>query len=562
VNLWGYAYGRRYAAAGKGRAMASRRGGEEKQAESANGISNNRARKKADAMDKNGDPGAETEPGSPDLSKVAARANLNETAFFFPHLISDKNGQVKLEFTMPEALTRWKFLGFAHDADLRAGLLTDSAVTAKDLMVEPNPPRFLREGDTVEFTVKVSNQSPTRQAGKVRLTLTDARTGKSVDAALGNVDADQSFDVASKQSHSYSWRLAVPDGMGVLAYKAVGATSKLSDGEEGFLPVLSRRVLVTESLPLPVRGPETKKFAFTKLQKSGESDTLRNQSLVVQMVSNPSWYAVMALPYLMEYPHQCSEQTFNRLYANSLARHIAMSDPKIRRVFDQWKGTPALDSPMEKNQDLKAVMLEETPWLRQAKNESQARRNVGILFDDNRLNSETARAFNKLAQLQRADGLWPWFPGGPGNRYITLYITTGFGRMRHLGVDVDMKLAVKALGRLDGWIDEIYREILKHGDKDRNNLSPTIALYLYGRSFFLKDKAIDAKHKEAVDYFLAQAKKHWLGLANRQSQGHLAVALKRFGDIESARAIMRSIKERSVSDDELGMFWRDTELSW
>jgi len=217
---------------------------------------------------------------------------------------------------------------------------------------------------------------------------------------------------------------------------------------------------------------------------------------------------------------------------------------------------------MEKNEDLKAVMLEETPWVRQAQAESQARRNVGILFDDNRLNRETARLMRKLAEAQRSDGLWPWFPGGPGNHYITLYITTGFGRMRHLGVDVSPALAIKSLTALDGWIDWKYREILRHGNKDRNNLSPTIAFYLYGRSFFLKDKAIAPKHKEAVDYFLGQARKYWLKLANRQSQAHLAVALKRFGDKKTAQAIMRSIKERSVTDEELGMFWRELELSW
>jgi len=499
---------------------------------------------------------------SPDLSKVSARKNLNETAFFFPHLLSDKDGEVKLEFTMPEALTEWKFMGFAHDRDLRSGYLQDKTVTAKDLMVQPNPPRFLREGDVLEFTVKVSSQSPTRQTGTVRLSLTDARTAKNVDGQLGNKATDLNFDVPSKESRSYSWRLQVPDGMGFLTYKAVGSTGRLSDGEEGYLPVLSRRILVTESLPLPIRGPQTKKFEFTKLIESGGSDTLRHQSVTVQMVSNPAWYAVMALPYLMEFPHECTEQTFNRLYANCLARHIAGSDPKIRRVFDQWKGTPALDSPMEKNQDLKAVMLEETPWLRQAQKESQARRNVGILFDDNRLNDETSRILRKIAELQRADGAWPWFPGGPSNNYITLYITTGFGRLRHLGIDIDVASAIKALARLDGWIDERYRYIVKHKRKNRNNLTPTIALYLYGRSFFLKDKAIDAKHKEAVDYFLGQARKHWLDLANRQSQAHLAVALKRFGDKNAPQGIMRSIKERSVTDEELGMFWRDLERSW
>ncbi|MEO8496546.1 MAG: alpha-2-macroglobulin family protein, partial [Planctomycetota bacterium] len=512
---------------------------------------------KASAVD---GPSAGAAPG-PDLSKVSARKNLNETAFFFPHLIAGDDGTVKLEFTMPEALTEWKFLGFAHDKDLRGGLLTDKVVTAKDLMVQPNPPRFVREGDVLEFTVKVSNQSPTRQTGKVRLGLSDARTAKPVDDLLGNVEQDLSFDIPAGESKSLAWRLSVPDDLGFLTYKAVGSTGKLSDGEEGFLPVLSRRILVTESLPLPIRGKQTKEFDFTKLRESGKSDTLKHQSLTVQMVSNPSWYAVMALPYLMEFPYECTEQTFNRLYANSLARHIAGSDPKIHRVFEQWRGTPALDSPLEKNQDLKAVLIEETPWLRQAEAESQARRNVGILFDDNRLNDETARLLQKLSDQQLGDGAWPWFPGGPANDYITLYITTGFGRLRHLGVKIDTEPALKSLARLDAWVTKIYNDI-PADQRDKNHLSTTIAFYLYGRSFFLEDQAIADPHKEAVNYWLGQAKKYWLELAVRQSQGHLAVALKRFGDLPAAQGIMASIKERSVSDEELGMFWRELELSW
>jgi hypothetical protein len=535
---------------------------------------------------------------APDLSQVTARRNLNETAFFFPQLLSDKDGVVKLQFTMPEALTTWRFMGFAHDKQLRSGFLEGKTVTAKDLMVQPNPPRFLREGDTLEFTVKVSNQTTNRQQGKVMLTFNDAVSGESADARLelealqssAGVSPAQSglsrpntgqarrlpyselpFDIPAKESRSYSWRLKVPDGCGFLTYKAVGSTGKTSDGEEGYLPVLTRRIFLTESLPLPIRGkaggPVTKQFEFEKLLKSGKSGSLVHQNLTVQMVSNPSWYAVMALPYLMEYPHECTEQTFNRLYANALARFIANSDPKIRRVFDQWKGTPALDSPLEKNQDLKSVMLEETPWLRQANNESQARRNVGILFDANRLDHETERTMAKLAEMQLPDGSWPWFPGGRGNDYITLYITTGFGRLRHLGADLKVDAAIRSLNRLDAWMDERYREILRMPQPEKYVPSSLDALYLYGRSFFLKDKPVAAPHKAAVEFFLARSRDHWLKVNNRQSQGHLAIAIRRFNASSGTKdatptEIMRSIKERSVTNEELGMFWRETELSW
>ena len=505
------------------------------------------------------------EPAStpvPDMDSVPMRSNLDETAFFYPHLISDSEGKVRIEFTMPETLTEWRFMGFAHDNQLRSGFLSDTTITAKDLMVVPNPPRFVREGDIIEFTVKVTNQSAARQVGTVRLTMYDAFTLESRDEELGNVSTEQSFDVPSMESRTYSWRLNIPDGCDFLIYRAAAATSRLSDGEEGYLPVLSRMILVNESLPLPISGPQTKDFEFTSLINSGQSQTLRHQNLTVQMVSQPAWYAIMALPYLMEYPFECSEQIFNRFYANSLAYYIANSDPHIRQVFDQWKATPALDSPLEKNEDLKMAALEETPWVQEALDESQARRNVGILFDENRLNSEMSLALFKLQQRQSSNGLWPWFPGCRGSEYITLYITTGFGRLRHLGVsDIDVSCAIKALDALDGWMDDKYRWILEHYNLNENHLSPTIALYLYGRSFFLSDQPVNAQYQEAIDFWLYQGRTYWLSLF-RQSQVHLAIALKRFGDLETPNNIMQSIKEHSVTDEELGMYWRDTERSW
>ena len=507
--------------------------------------------------------GNRAEPEAPepaaDLSKISARKNLQETALFEPHLTTDEKGIVKMTFTMPEALTKWRFMGFAHDAKLRSGYLEGETVTAKDLMAQPNPPRFLREGDAIEFTVKVSNQSDKPQSGKARLSFADAATLESRDAALGLTNQEQPFEIAAKQSKTLAWRIKVPDGAGFLTYKAVAATDSLSDGEEGMIAVLSKRQLVTESITLPIRNAGSREFELKKLLESGTSDTLRHQALTVQVVSQPAWYAVMALPYLMEYPHECAEQIFNRYYANQLARHIAQSDPKIHRVFELWRNAPkTLDSPLLKNQDLKSLMIEETPWLRAANSETEARRNVGVLFDDNRLDSEMARAMRRLQDMQLDSGAWPWFPGGRASDYITLYIVTGTGRLKHLGVKINNDLALRALDWLDGQIRHTYHEI-KRKDRDADHFSSFIAMYLYGRSFYLEQRPIAAANKEAVDYFLKQGAKYWMDNASLMTRCHTALGLWRFGDKQTPPAIIKSLTENALNTEELGMHWRLNE---
>lgn len=504
----------------------------------------------------------------PDYNRIAAsvtaRKNLQETAFFYPQLTTDADGKVRISFTMPEALTTWRFLGFAHDKDLRSGLLEGITVTSKELMVQPNPPRFLREGDVLDFTVKITNRGDQAQTGTARLTLADAATQADRTAALGITAADQPFSVPAKESRVVSWRLTVPDGAGFLTYKAVAAGENLTDGEEGWLPVIPRRVLVTESMSLPVREPGTKSFTFTKLKQSGESPTLQHQFVQVQAVANPVWYAVMALPYLMEFPHECAEQTFHRYYANALARHIARSDPEIRRVFDQWRNTPALDSPLAKNSDLKGILLDETPWLRVANDESQARRNVGLLFDDNHMAGELERSLFQLQQMQRPDGLWPWFQGGEGNETISLGIAAGFARLREFGVDTDITPALKCLQALDHDLTIRHAAILRQAEKhpevlNECHLDPAVAYFLYTRTFFLKDKAVSNDDQAAFDFFATQAKRHWTQLTHRMSRAHAALALWRLGDQESARLITRSLREHATVDADNGMHWLDDD---
>ena len=497
-----------------------------------------------------------------DLSKIAIRKNLNETAFFFPNLTTDEDGKVHIKFEVPEALTTWKFMGLAHDAELRTGMLVDEMTTSKDLMVQPNPPRFLREGDRILFPVKVVNQSAKPQTGSVQLLLKDGFNENDLNETFGNGQFEQTFEVPAKESRTYTFELKVPDFVGAIVYKAVAGNAAVSDGEEGFLPVLSKRILVNESLPLPIRGNQNRTFDFAALEKMDASDTLKNQKLTVQMTSNPSWYAVMALPYLMEYPHQCSEQTFNRLYANALGNHVVKSNVRIGTIFEQWRGTDALLSPLEKNDELRNVMIAESPWLADGKDESQARRNVGNLFDTNRMTNEIQKATNRLREMQLSDGAWPWFPGGRANDYLTLYITTGFGRLRKMGAEVDMQTAFKAIDRMDWWITKQYEKLKRDGNLNEKNVNSTRAFYLYGRTFFLKDKPVAAKYKTAFDYFTGKHRQHWNELGGRQSQGHIAIAMKRLGDATTATAIMKSLTERSLTNDEMGQFWREEDDGW
>jgi hypothetical protein len=494
------------------------------------------------------------------LGNVISRRKLQETAFFYPQLTSDADSKIRIAFTMPEGLGKWRFLGFAHDAAMRSGSLEGETVTAKDLMVQPNPPRFLREGDALDFTVRITNQSEQEQRGLARFTLADAATDRDQTAMLGVTAPEQSFQIPAKQSRTLAWRLTVPDGTGFLRYKAVATCGNLSDGEEAWLPVLPRRVLVTDSMALSIRDAGTKSYTFEGLRDSGKSATLQHQSLQVQVVSQPAWYAVLALPYLMEFPHECAEQTFNRYYANSLGRHLVTDDPKIRRVFELWRNTPTLDSPLTKHQDLKGILLEETPWLQDAADEFQSRRRVGMLFEDANLANELGVTLDKLVGMQANSGLWPWFPGGPDSEYISLHIVAGFGHLRAMGVDTDLAPALKALGGLDDLLTERYQLIQKRAKKQpemlaQNHLDPMIAHHLYTRSFFLKDQPLKDDALAAHEYFLGQAKLHWPKLQSRMAAAHVALALLRSGDAATAKLITRAFRETAVNRPETGMTW-------
>jgi uncharacterized protein YfaS (alpha-2-macroglobulin family) len=511
---------------------------------------------------------ANVETPPEDLSGVQARSNFAETAFFYPELRTDEQGEVSIVFTVPEALTRWNFRALAVTKDLQIGQTQNKTVTQKPLMVLPNAPRFFREGDKIFFSTKISSLDESDQSGKCQLFLFDAITMTPVDKEFGLTNAQQSFFVKKGESTVITWELSIPFGINAVTYRVVARAGDFSDGEENTLPILSNRMLVTESLPLPVKGNSTKSFVFRKLRDSGNSTTLRNHKLTLEYTSNPAWYAVQALPYMMEYPYDCNEQTFSRFYANSLAMHIANSNPRIKRVFESWRDTPsstALLSNLEKNQELKSVLLQETPWVLDAKNEAQNKQRIGLLFDLNNMAEQFDKSLHKLQKNQYSNGAWPWFAGMKESWWVTQYIVSGFGHLDHLGVkeirkDARVwKMVTNAIGYIDRQILLDYENIKKYGHLDTDNLGYMEMHYLYTRSFFT-DISIPADVKVAVDYFKNQTGKYWLN-KSLYGQGMIALSQHRTGDKTVPRTIIASLKERALHDEELGMWWKN-ESGW
>lgn len=499
-----------------------------------------------------------------DLSGVKVRSNFNETAFFYPQLTTDEDGNIKIKFTIPESLTKWKFVGLAHTKDLKVGTITEEVVTQKDLMVVPNAPRFFREGDKIVLSCKVSNMSDKDLEGVIQLDLLDPFKDKTIAEKFKLKDKQLEFKVEAHKSTSLSWALDIPYQISAVKHRFVAKAGDFSDGEESVLPILTNRMLVTESLPLPIRGKESKEFKFEKLL-TNNSKSLKHHRYTLEFTSNPAWYAIQAMPYMMEYPHECAEQTFTRYYSNAIATHIMNGNPRVKEVIDKWgeESPDAFLSNLQKNQELKSLMLEETPWVLDAKSEEQTKKNLSILLDLNRMSKELDKALGKTIKTQSANGGWPWFPGMKESRYITQHIVTGIGHLDHLGIE-DVRndnkvwnMVRKGVDYLDGEIVRDYKNA-KRWDPDylkNQHIGYTQIQYLYARSYFPELK-MNKKTLEAVNYYKDQAVMFWLNF-NIYGEGMLALAAHRFEMKDLATDIVKSLKDRSIHHEEFGMYWKD-----
>ena len=487
---------------------------------------------------------------------VHIRKNFKETMLFKPNLQTDKEGNIIIDFKTNEALTRWNFLGFVHTKDLKTAITKKTITTAKELMVVSNLPRFFREKDTITLSAKIVNMSEKDLEGECELQLVDPLTEK----PIYDKEFKQTFKVKQGASTIVNFSIKIPDINSVSAIKhtLIARTATHSDAEQVIKPILSNRVFITESKVLSVKSNEEKSFTLKSL-KENNSTSLKHHKLTVEFTSNPAWYAIQSLPYLMEYEHECSEQLFSRYYANALAENIANSSPKIKAIFDSWRATGQLKSKLSTNNELKAVLKEETPWVLEAQSQEEQQKNIALLFDLHKVASEQKEALEKLKERQLPNGGWSWFGGDRASWYITQYIVEGMGHLQALGVTTkEQKMLNKAINYIDKKIAQEFTMLQKsigkkHRKLEDDNINSMIIHYLYARSFY-KQK-MSQKTRIAHIYYLQQAQKYWKD-KGLYEQGMITLALHRHH--KETKYIVASLKEHALHSNEFGMYFKYT----
>ena len=514
-------------------------------------------------------PGGEKEEKQEDKQSppVKFRNDFNETVFFYPHLTTNKNGDIVFSFKMSEALTTWKLLLLAHTPDLKYAFSSRELTTQKDLMISGLNPRFLRSGDNITITGKINNLSDQSLSGTAKVEFFDALTMTNVTEAIAKGSTDHEFSIGPNAAVLVEWPIHIPTNLNhPILYQISAETKEHSDGEEHVLAVLSNRMLVTETMPMHIKGKEQKSFQFSSL-KNHTSSTLTHQNYSIEFTSNPSWYALQALPYLAESSRENSDHIINRYFAYAIGSELVNASPKIKQVFDQWKkgDSEALLSNLDKNEELKSTILSETPWIREAANETEQKQRIALFFDLNKMSMDKKSAWEKLAQRQQANGGFPWFSGGRDNVYTTQYILEQIGRMKKLGVlensaKIDL-MVDKAFQYADARLKERYENLKwrKTFDPKLNHLDRLSIQYLYLQQLF--DRKDQGTAKEAYDFYQSQSEQYWLSRSYYE-QALIGQFAQWQENSSLVNKISASLLENAVDDEELGMYWTDRGYNW
>ena len=484
---------------------------------------------------------------------IQIRENFAETAFFYPQLRTNEKGEVSISFVLPESLTRWTFMGLAHTRNVDYGKIEATATASKEFMLQPNMPRFVRVGDKANIAASLMNLSDKGVKGTVRMELFNPETEKVF------YSQKQKFDVKGGETGHVNFTFEVSDKYTVMACRMVADGDTFSDGEQRYIPVLTDKQWVTETVPLNVNGEGAHTFSLENLFNK-HSKTASEQRLTVEFTAHPAWYAVQALPVVANPQNEDALSWATAYYAHSLAAYIVKENPRIKQVFDSWKaqgGTKeTFMSNLQKNQELKNILLAETPWLTEATNEAEQKQRIATLFDLNTMNSQLAVSVEKLGELQNADGAWSWYKGMQGSRYVTTQVMEMLVRLNaltHQDADSRMQPMIqKGFEYLGKQAAEEYKSMKEAEKKGAVGLRPSeqVLRYLYICALDGKAPVDEKVNRYFIDKLSGEGKELTI---YEKALG--AIILQQAGKVAEAKLFMQSLMEYSVVTDEMGRYF-------
>ena len=484
---------------------------------------------------------------------IQIRENFAETAFFYPQLRTNEKGEVSISFVLPESLTRWTFMGLAHTRNVDYGKIEATATASKEFMLQPNMPRFVRVGDKANIAASLMNLSDKGVKGTVRMELFNPETEKVF------YSQKQKFDVKGGETGHVNFAFEVSDKYAVMACRMVADGDTFSDGEQRYIPVLTDKQWVTETVPLNVNGEGMHTFSLENLFNK-HSKTASEQRLTVEFTAHPAWYAVQALPVVANPQNEDALSWATAYYAHSLAAFIVKENPRIKQVFDSWKaqgGTKeTFMSNLQKNQELKNILLAETPWLTEATNEAEQKQRIATLFDLNTMNSQLAVSVEKLGELQNADGAWSWYKGMQGSRYVTTQVMEMLVRLNaltHQDADSRMQPMIqKGFEYLGKQAAEEYKSMKEAEKKGAVGLRPSeqVLRYLYICALDGKAPVDEKVNRYFIDKLSGEGKELTI-----YGKALGAIILQQAGKVAEAKLFMQSLMEYSVVTDEMGRYF-------
>lgn len=484
---------------------------------------------------------------------IQIRENFAETAFFYPQLRTNEKGEVSISFVLPESLTRWTFMGLAHTRNVDYGKIEATATASKEFMLQPNMPHFVRVGDKANIAASLMNLSDKGVKGTVRMELFNPETEKVF------YSQKQKFDVKGGETGHVNFTFEVSDKYAVMACRMVADGDTFSDGEQRYIPVLTDKQWVTETVPLNVNGEGAHTFSLENLFNK-HSKTASEQRLTVEFTAHPAWYVVQALPVVANPQNEDALSWATAYYAHSLAAFIVKENPRIKQVFDSWKaqgGTKeTFMSNLQKNQELKNILLAETPWLTEATNEAEQKQRIATLFDLNTMNSQLAVSVEKLGELQNADGAWSWYKGMQGSRYVTTQVMEMLVRLNaltHQDADSRMQPMIqKGFEYLGKQAAEEYKSMKEAEKKGAVGLRPSeqVLRYLYICALDGKAPVDEKVNRYFIDKLSGEGKELTI-----YGKALGAIILQQAGKVAEARLFMQSLMEYSVVTDEMGRYF-------